>query len=74
MTSSEPFLDVLRLVIIELVNRHDFPRHGGLGVIVSQHGAFDLAGVDSFFNQNFPVVLRGQIQCGREFRAGDEPY
>ena len=33
-------------------------------MIVPQHGAFDLAGVDSFFDQDFPVVLRRQIQCG----------
>ena len=61
------FLDILRLVIVELVNRQDFSRHGSLGVIVPQHGAFDLAGVDSLFDQNFPVVLRRQIQCGRQF-------
>ena len=43
MTSRELRVEILRFVVVELARRNDFAGHGRLGLVVAEHGHFDLA-------------------------------
>ncbi len=59
------FVDVFGLVVVELMGRDDLAADGGLGVVVAQDGALDLAAGDSFLYKSLTVVPEGLME-GRE--------
>ena len=59
-------LAVLVVVVVELVPRHDLSHDRGPRIVVAEHGALELPGVDSLLDQGSLVVAQGEVDRGRE--------
>ena len=55
---------VLVVVVVELVPRDDLADDRGLRLVVAEHGALELPGVDAFLGERSVVVAPGEVQGG----------
>ncbi len=60
---------VLRLVVVELVGRHDLSGYRGARRLVAEHAALELASLDRGLDDDLAVVTRGELQRRAELAA-----
>ena len=59
--------DVLRVVVVELVGRHDLADERRFGFVVADHGAFNFARVGhGGFDHQLAIVVGGEFERGEE--------
>ena len=66
------FVEILRVVIIKFLDRHDLSGNGGHRLVIAEHGAFDFAGLalvasHSLLNHDLAVELGSFFNGGAEF-------